>query len=80
MSLAQNIKKTINYSKKNGYGEAVVAAWERVTAKYYADYSYQAPDALALERQRGGQSGVSAQILDSRTGIRDAARVYGGID
>ena len=28
----------------------------------------------------GGQSGVSAQILDSRTGIRDAARVYGGID
>ena len=38
MSLAQNIKKTINYSKKNGYGEAVVAAWERVTAKYYADY------------------------------------------
>ncbi|MDE6362965.1 MAG: glycosyltransferase [Lachnospiraceae bacterium] len=52
MSLAQNIKKTINYSKKNGYGEAVVAAWERMTAKYYADYEYHAPDACELERQR----------------------------
>lgn len=56
MSLAQNIKKTINYSKKNGYGEAVVAAWERVTAKYYADYDYCAPDRDTLERQRADQS------------------------
>lgn len=56
MSLAQNIKKTINYSKKNGYGEAVVAAWERVTAKYYADYDYHAPDQETLERQRADQS------------------------
>lgn len=56
MSLAQNIKKTINYSKKNGYGEAVVAAWERVTAKYYADYDYRAPDRDTLERQRADQS------------------------
>ncbi len=55
MSLAQNIKKTINYSKKNGYGEAVVAAWERVTAKYYADYDYRAPDQDTLERQRADQ-------------------------
>ncbi len=55
MSLAQNIKKTINYSKKNGYGEAVVAAWERVTAKYYADYDYRAPDRDTLERQRADQ-------------------------
>ncbi len=52
MSLAQNIKKTINYSRKNGYGEAVVAAWERMTAKYYADYTYRVPDAGTLERQR----------------------------
>lgn len=52
MSLAQNIKKTINYSKKNGYGEAVIAAWERVTAKYYADYDYHAPSQETLERQR----------------------------
>lgn len=56
MSLAQNIKKTINYSKKNGYGEAVVAAWERVTAKYYADYDYRAPDQDTLERQRADQN------------------------
>lgn len=56
MSLAQNIKKTINYSKKNGYGEAVVAAWERVTARYYADYDYRAPDQDTLERQRGDKS------------------------
>lgn len=55
MSLAQNIKKTINYSRKNGYGEAVVAAWERVTAKYYADYDYHAPDQNTLERQRADQ-------------------------
>lgn len=55
MSLAQNIKKTINYSRKNGYREAVVAAWERVTAKYYADYDYHAPDQNTLERQRADQ-------------------------
>ncbi|MDE7205323.1 MAG: glycosyltransferase [Lachnospiraceae bacterium] len=55
MSLAQNIRKTINYSKKNGYGEAVVAAWERVTAKYYADYDYHAPDQSTLEQQRADQ-------------------------
>lgn len=58
MSLTQNIKKTINYSKKNGYGEAVVAAWERVTAKYYADYDYRAPDEETLRRQRANQ-GIS---------------------
>lgn len=56
MSLTQNIRKTINYSRKNGYGEAVVAAWERVTAKYYADYDYHAPDQRELERQRADQS------------------------
>lgn len=56
MSLAQNIKKTINYSKKNGYGEAVVAAWERVTAKYYADYDYHAPSEEILARQRADKN------------------------
>ncbi len=40
MSLAQNIKKTINYCRKNGYSEAFFAAWERVTAKYYRNYTY----------------------------------------
>lgn len=56
MSLVQNIKKTINYSKKNGYGEAFFAAWERVTEKYCADYDYHAPDEAVLEAQRNDRS------------------------
>jgi glycosyltransferase involved in cell wall biosynthesis len=56
MSLAQNIKKTINYSRKNGYGEAALAAWERVTAKYHADYKYEVPDDKTLEAQRQDKS------------------------
>ncbi len=56
MSLAQNIKKTINYSKKNGYGETFLAAWERVTAKYHADYEYKEPDKATLESQRNDKS------------------------
>ncbi len=56
MSLAQNIKKTINYSRKNGYMEAFFAAWERVMAKYYRNYTYRQPDASELARQRGDQS------------------------
>jgi glycosyltransferase involved in cell wall biosynthesis len=56
MSLAQNIKKTINYSKKNGYGEAFLAAWERVTAKYQADYKYEQPNDTLLEAQRNDKS------------------------
>ena len=75
MSLAQNIKKTINYSKKNGYGEAVVAAWERVTAKYYADYAYHAPDALALERQRA-DSQASALKFSILVPAYETQRVY----
>lgn len=56
MSLAQNIKKTINYSRKNGYGEAFFAAWERVTQKYYADYDYHAPGEEVLYAQRNDKS------------------------
>ena len=56
MSLAQNIKKTINYSKKNGYEEALYAAWERLTARYCAGYTYQAPDNSILEQQRNDKS------------------------
>lgn len=52
MSIVQNIKKTINYSKKNGYKEAACAAWERVAAKYYADYAYCPPSDEELEAQR----------------------------
>lgn len=56
MSLAQNIKKTINYSRKNGYMEAFFAAWERVTAKYYRNYTYRKPGADELTRQRMDKS------------------------
>lgn len=56
MSLAQNIKKTINYSRKNGYVETFFAAWERLTAGYCADYRYRAPNEAALEKQRNDQS------------------------
>lgn len=52
MSIIQNIRKTINYSQKNGYKEAICAAWERVTAKYYADYRYIEPSEQILEEQR----------------------------
>ncbi len=65
MSLAQNIRKTINYSKKNGYTEAAVAAWERVTAKYYADYDYHVPDKDTLARQKADKdvSNIKFSIL-----------------
>lgn len=65
MSLSQNIKKTINYSRKNGYGEAFCAAWERVTAKYHADYAYHAPDpdTLAAQRRDKSVSGIKFSIL-----------------
>ncbi len=62
MSLAQNIKKTINYSRKNGYTEAFFAAWERVTAKYYKDYTYQKPSADELARQRTDKSITDIQF------------------
>ena len=75
MSLAQNIKKTINYSRKNGYGEAVVAAWERVTAKYYADYDYRAPDTGELERQRA-DSQASALKFSILVPAYETQRVY----
>lgn len=52
MSIVQNIKKTINYSKKNGYKEAALAAWERMTARYYADYTYETPKEEELKCQR----------------------------
>ena len=51
MCIVQNVKKTINYGRKNGYKEAVCAAWERVTARYYADYTYTAPEQKELLAQ-----------------------------
>ncbi|MCM1182354.1 MAG: glycosyltransferase [Roseburia sp.] len=65
MSIAQNIKKTINYSRKNGYGEALCAAWERVTAKYYADYNYIPPsqETLAAQAADRSRSDIKFSIL-----------------
>lgn len=56
MSIVQNVRKTINYGKKNGYKEALCAAWERVTAKYYADYTYTEPKETELSAQRADDS------------------------
>ncbi len=56
MSIVQNVRKTINYGRKNGYKEAFCAAWERVTARYYADYSYTAPTVAELAAQREDDS------------------------
>lgn len=75
MSLVQNIRKTMNYSRKNGYGEAAVAAWERVTAKYCADYDYRAPDQDTLERQRADQS-VSDLKFSILVPAYETQRVY----
>ena len=52
MAIIQNIKKTINYSRKNGYKEAFLAALERVTAKYGADYKYVEMSEVLLEAQK----------------------------
>lgn len=56
MSIVQNVRKTINYGKKNGYKEALCAAWERVTARYYADYTFVEPEAAELKAQREDDS------------------------
>ncbi len=56
MSIVQNVKKTINYSKKNGCKEAAFAAFERVTQKYHADYAYVPPTAEALLAQKNDKT------------------------
>lgn len=52
VSVIQNIRKTINYGKKNGYKEAFCAACERVIAKYHADYKYEEPQETVLMQQK----------------------------
>jgi glycosyltransferase involved in cell wall biosynthesis len=75
MSLAQNIKKTINYSRKNGYGEAILAAWERISAKYQADYKYESPSHEVLESQKNDKS-VSDIKFSILVPAFDTAPVY----
>lgn len=48
----RNITKTLNYMKRNGIRKAVGMAYERLTARYDAGYSYQPPGREELERQR----------------------------
>lgn len=47
-----NVRKTINYLKKNGISHAYYAAKERVEEERTADYCYIAPTAEKLIRQR----------------------------
>ncbi len=47
----ENISKTINYMKRNGIRKAVGMAYERLTARYDADYFYEQPCAEELKRQ-----------------------------
>lgn len=49
---SDNIRKTINYLKKNGLAGTFYAAAERVQEERAADYQYLPPDAKELERQR----------------------------
>lgn len=48
----ENVGRTINYMKRNGIKKAVGMAYERLTARYDADYFYEPPSAEELERQR----------------------------
>ena len=47
-----NVRKTINYLKKNGISHAYYAARERVQEERTADYCYMAPSREKLTRQR----------------------------
>ncbi|MDE7247264.1 MAG: glycosyltransferase [Lachnospiraceae bacterium] len=47
-----NVRKTINYLKKNGFAGTIYAAAERVQEERAADYRYLPPDAKELQRQR----------------------------
>lgn len=48
----QNIRKTVNYMKRNGIKKAVGMAYERLTARYDAGYSYLPPTPEELSRQK----------------------------
>lgn len=47
-----NVRKTVNYLKKNGLAGTFYAAAERVQEEKKSDYRYQDPDAGTLEQQR----------------------------
>lgn len=62
MSIIQNVTKTINYGRKNGYKEAMYAVMERVTNKYHADYQYVEPSEEELEQQSADWECVNEKI------------------
>ena len=47
-----NVRKTVNYLKKNGLAGTFYAAAERVQEEKKADYRYQSPGAETLAGQR----------------------------
>lgn len=47
-----NVRKTVNYLKKNGLAGTFYAAVERVQEEKKADYHYLPPDSAALAKQR----------------------------
>lgn len=49
---SDNVRKTINYLKKNGLAGTFYAAAERVQEERTVDYHYLPPDAKELKRQR----------------------------
>lgn len=49
---SDNVRKTINYLKKNGLAGTFYAAAERVQEERTVDYHYLPPDAQELKRQR----------------------------
>lgn len=49
---SDNVRKTINYLKKNGLAGTFYAAAERVQEERAVDYHYLPPDAKELKRQR----------------------------
>lgn len=54
-----NVRKTVNYLKKNGLAGTFYAAAERVQEEKKADYHYTAPNAETLARQRQEMADVS---------------------
>lgn len=58
-----NVRKTVNYLKKNGLAGTFYAAAERVQEERKADYRYLPPDGETLARQR--REGADAPFLFS---------------
>lgn len=60
-----NLKKTLNYLKKNGIRQAYYAARERVEAEKADDYHYEAPDLdeLLAQKERSASLPIRFSIL-----------------